>query len=152
MFMSKTVKIWYTGMQGVLKRHDIREEPMRFSLLTYIRDLEPHYMKESTIYDEVSSNIFDYFEEKIDSFRIGGAWKDTFVLKDHTTASYARIKDIDFSKMPRFCTHVVIGSEWQEIWYKDSPDFFASYYRNYIESEDPMQPCRMNQGIGQYKF
>lgn len=111
---------------------------MRYSLLTYVQNLEPKYMKESTIFDEVCANIFDFYDEKIDRFRIGGAWEDIFVLKDNTRASYARIKDIDFSRMPRFCTHVVIDPEWNEIKYRDEPNFFSNYYRQYIESEkDP---------------
>ncbi|AJS60608.1 hypothetical protein [Paenibacillus sp. IHBB 10380] len=108
---------------------------MNYSVLTYIEDLEPKYMNESTLFDEVTANLFDYYEQKMDSFRIGGGWKDVFVLKDGTRASYARIRDIDFAKMPGFCTHVVINREWNEIKYQEDSNFFVNYYQQFIESE-----------------
>ncbi|WP_188891786.1 hypothetical protein [Paenibacillus radicis (ex Gao et al. 2016)] len=111
---------------------------MNYSVLTYIENLEPKYMNESTLFDEVTVILFDYYDEKIDSFRIGGRLKDMFVLKDGTRAPYARIKDIDFAVMPRFCSHVVINREWNEIKFREDSNFFTSYYQQFIESEsDP---------------
>lgn len=91
-------------------------------------------MNEKTIYDELYFMLFDHFGEKFNSNCIGGRWNNLLVLKDGSKASFARIKDIDFSRMPQFCTHVVFNGNWQEVKHiKDSQSFCEEFYKEFIE-------------------
>lgn len=111
---------------------------MHYSLLAVLDYIEPKNLNEEYLEEQLDFVLFDYFEEKYDYYIIGGYWEGKLILKDSSKVSFARIKDIDFSKMSNFNTEAVYNGEWHERdWSEEDSQYIKNYYEKFIKGLSP---------------